>query len=109
MIKWLLFPLFCSIFCCQAFLHTPQSHLRNNARIGVSNHHSLPSGKGLFHSTRQDGELSRLNSNKRNALMVLTNHAFIERSTDKHTIHTGWYLPECAHPFLRFKKVRSAR
>lgn len=34
-------------------------------------------------------------------LMVLTNHGEIEGTEHK----TGWYLPELAHPFLRFVKV----
>ncbi len=35
-------------------------------------------------------------------LMVLTNHGVVE-GTDK---PTGWYLPECTHPYTRFKQVR---
>lgn len=34
--------------------------------------------------------------------MVLTNHGVVE-GTDK---PTGWYLPECTHPYTRFKQVR---
>lgn len=33
--------------------------------------------------------------------MVFTNHGKIE-GTD---LHTGWYLPECAHPYIRFAKA----
>ncbi|RYH27822.1 type 1 glutamine amidotransferase domain-containing protein [archaeon] len=34
-------------------------------------------------------------------LMVLTNHGGVE-GTD---VKTGWYLPECAHPYHRFSKA----
>mmetsp|Transcript_2947 Transcript_2947/g.3159 ORF Transcript_2947/g.3159 Transcript_2947/m.3159 type:complete len:235 (+) Transcript_2947:313-1017(+) len=34
-------------------------------------------------------------------LMVLTNHGVVE-GTDK---PTGWYLPECTHPYTRFKQA----
>lgn len=33
--------------------------------------------------------------------MVLTNHGEVEGTTVK----TGWYLPECAHPYARFLKA----
>ena len=34
-------------------------------------------------------------------LMVLTNHASVEGTS----ISTGYYLPEAAHPYARFKKA----
>lgn len=34
-------------------------------------------------------------------LMVLTNHGTIEGTET----NTGWYLPECAHPYTRFKNA----
>eukprot|EP01033_Poteriospumella_lacustris_P021821 gene21821-16283_t len=33
-------------------------------------------------------------------LMVLTNHGEVDGTEVK----TGWYLPECAHPYARFAK-----
>mmetsp|Transcript_9312 Transcript_9312/g.14027 ORF Transcript_9312/g.14027 Transcript_9312/m.14027 type:complete len:231 (+) Transcript_9312:77-769(+) len=35
----------------------------------------------------------------KSVLLVLTNHGVVE-GTD---VATGWYLPECAHPYFRFK------
>lgn len=47
------------------------------------------------------GNMDHTSSVPTRVLMVLSNHAAIE-GTD---ISTGWYLPECAHPYNRFSKV----
>jgi hypothetical protein len=40
-------------------------------------------------------------SHVRRVLMVLTNHGQVEDTEEK----TGWYLPECTHPYAAFKEV----
>lgn len=52
---------------------------------------------------------SRSSPLRHRMLFVLTNHEHVKTPTGSdglmQTLPTGWYLPECAHPYFEFEKV----